>query len=161
VFHPETVDLHAQMRVYRRARTLFFSEGSALHALQLLGHIDADVVVLTRRPGRRIAASSLRPRVRSLSYIPAARGIIYGVGRSGRPQLPAGISIIDENACLAGLRTLGVDFGRIWEPQRYAESRDAEIAAWIAYRLATATHPGERRMIEQRLRAVSLPHLIP
>ncbi|MGD9615104.1 MAG: glycosyltransferase 61 family protein [Alphaproteobacteria bacterium] len=161
VFHPETVDLHDQLYVYRRARMLIFSEGSALHALQLLGHVDADVAVLARRPGKRIAASSLRPRVRSLRYIPAARGVIYGVSRSGRPQLPAGISVIDENACLVGLRSLGIDLDGIWEPHRHAESRDAEIAAWIAYRLATAAHPGERPMIEQRLRAVSLPHLIP
>jgi hypothetical protein len=161
VFHPETVDLHAQLRVYQHARTLIFSEGSALHALQLLGHIDADVAVLARRPGKRIAASSLRPRVRSLRYIPAAREVIYGVGRSGRPQLPAGVSLLDESACINGLRAFGIDLGSIWTPQRYAESRDAEIAAWIAYRLATATHPGERQMIEQRLRAVSLPHLIP
>ncbi|HEX2151896.1 MAG TPA: glycosyltransferase family 61 protein [Stellaceae bacterium] len=161
VFHPETVDLHTQLRVYRGAHTLIFSEGSALHALQLLGHVDADVAVLARRPGKQIAASSLRPRVRSLRYIPAARGVIYGVSRSGRAQLPAGISVLDESACINGLRALGVDLGGIWEPHRHAESRDAEIAAWIAYRLATATHPGERQMIEQRLRAVSLPHLIP
>src|SRR5581483_5852187 len=30
VFHPETVDLHTQLRLYRRARRLLFSEGSAL-----------------------------------------------------------------------------------------------------------------------------------
>jgi Glycosyltransferase 61 len=160
VFHPETVDLRTQLRVYRGARSLIFSEGSALHALQLLGHVAADVTVLARRPRERIAASSLRPRVRSLSYIPAARGVIYGVGRTGRPQQPAGISVIDENACLTGLRRLGLDLGRIWEPRRYAESRDTEIAAWIAYRLATATHPGERAMIERRLHALGLPHLI-
>jgi hypothetical protein len=161
VFHPQTADLHTQLRVYRSARTLIFSEGSALHALQLLGHIDADVAVLARRPGKRIAASSLRPRLRSLRYIPAARGVIHGVGRSGRPQLPAGISVIDENACLTGLRALGVDLRDMWKPRRHADSRDAEIAAWIGYRLATATHPGERAMIERRLRALALPHLIP
>ena len=161
VFHPETADLRTQLRVYQRARALIFSEGSALHALQLLGHVAADVTVLARRPGERIAASSLRPRVRSLRYIPAARGVVYGVGRTGRPQQPAGISVIDENACLTGLRRLGIDLGRIWEPRRHAESRDNEIAAWIAYRLATATHPGERAMIESRLHALGLPHLIP
>jgi hypothetical protein len=161
VFHPETVDLQTQLNLYRRAGMLIFSEGSALHALQLLGHIDADIAVLARRPGRRIAASSLRPRARSLRYIPAARGVIHGVGRSGRPQLPAGISVLDEKACLNGLRVLGIDLTRLWEPRRYAESRDAEIAAWITYRLATAAHPGERPMIERCLRAMSLPHLVP
>jgi len=161
VFHPETVDLHAQLRLYRRARCLIFSEGSALHALQLLGHLDADVAVLARRPRNRIAAASLRPRVRSLRYIGAARGVIYGVSASGRAQQPAGISVIDEASCTAGLQALGLDLAGIWDARRYAEARDAEIAAWIAYRLASATHAGEKAMIERRLRALSLRHLMP
>jgi hypothetical protein len=161
VFHPERVDLQAQLRLYRRAQRLVFSEGSALHALQLLGHVDADVVVLARRPSRRVAAASLRPRVRSLRYIPAALGVVYGVTASGAPQRPAGISVIDENACLAGLKSVGIDLAALWDRKSYAEARDGEIAAWIAYRLETASHPGERAMIERRLRALSLPHLMP
>jgi hypothetical protein len=161
VFHPETVDLHTQLRVYRGARTLIFSEGSALHALQLLGHLDAEVAVLARRPGRRLAAASLQPRVRSLHYIRAARGVIYGVTASGRAQEPAGISVLDERAFIAGLQRLGIDLSGIWEARRHAECRDAEIAAWVAYRLATAAHAGEQPMIERRLHALSLPHLIP
>ena len=104
VFHPERVDLHAQLHLYRRVRRLVFSEGSAVHALQLLGHVDADVVILARRPSRRVAAESLRPRVRSLHYVRAARGVIYGVTPSGAAQQPAGISVIDENTCLDGLK---------------------------------------------------------
>lgn len=161
VFHPESVDLHAQLRLYRRARQLIFSEGSALHALQLLGHIDADVAVLARRPSRRVAAASLRPRVRSLRYIGAARGVVYGVTASGHPQRPSGISVIDERSLIAGLRSLGIDVGSLWDPNSYAASRDNEIAAWIGYRLASANHPGERPMIEKRLHALSLRHLIP
>ena len=34
VVHPETEALPNQLRLYRRARTLIFSEGSAVHALQ-------------------------------------------------------------------------------------------------------------------------------
>lgn len=161
VFHPETVDLHAQLRLYRRARRLIFSEGSALHALQLLGHLDADLAVLARRPRNRMAAASLRPRVRSLRYIRAASGVIYGVSASGRAQQPAGISVIDERSCIAGLRALGVDLAGIWDRRSYAECRDAEIAAWIAYRLKSSAHPGERATIARRLRALSLPHLMP
>src|SRR5262249_11047414 len=35
VLHPEMEPLHAQLQLYRRARLAIFSEGSALHALQL------------------------------------------------------------------------------------------------------------------------------
>jgi hypothetical protein len=161
VFHPERVDLQAQLRLYRRARRLVFSEGSAVHALQLLGHVEADVTILARRPRRRVAAESLRPRVRSLRYIPAARGVVYGVTASGAPQRPAGISVIDEQACLAGLKSVGIDLAALWERKNYAAARDREIAAWIAYRLATASHPGERAMIEKRLHKLSLSHMMP
>lgn len=161
VFHPETVDLHAQLRLYRRAGRLIFSEGSALHALQLLGHVDAEIAVLARRPSNRVAAAALRPRVRSLRYIGAARGVVYGVTSTGRPQEPSGISVVDDKPLIAGLRSLGIKIGDIWDARSYAASRDGEIAAWIAYRLRSASHPGERPMIEKRLRALSLPHLIP
>jgi len=161
VFHPETVDLQTQFRFYRRARRLIFSEGSALHALQLLGHIDAELVVLARRPWHRIAAASLRPRARSLRYIRAARGVIYGLSASGQPQLPSGVSVLHETRFIAGLRSLGIDVGAFWDRRRYAESRDAEIAAWTAYRLAAGNHPDDRATIANRLNALSLRHLIP
>lgn len=161
VMHPETMDLAAQLQFYRRARRLIFSEGSALHALQLLGHVDAEIVVLARRPWSRIAAASLRPRARSLRYIRAAKGVIYGLTASGEPQLPGGVTVVHEGRLIAGLRALGIDIGRFWDSRRYDECRDAEIAAWTAYRLASQSHPGERAMIENRLSAFSLRHLIP
>ena len=90
VFHPESADLHTQLRLYRRARCLIFSEGSALHALQLLGRVDAEIVILARRPWARMTAVALRPRVRRLWHIRAARGFIYGLLPSGHRQEPAG-----------------------------------------------------------------------
>jgi hypothetical protein len=161
VFHPETTDLQTQLLLYRRARRLIFSEGSALHALQLLGHLDAEIIVLARRPSTRTAAAALRPRVPALRYLQAARGVVYGVTASGQPQEPAGISVLDEARLLAGLGALGLDIARLWEAQGYAECRDAEIVAWTSHRLASANHPGERDMIASRLAALSLPHLMP
>jgi hypothetical protein len=161
VFHPESADLHAQFRLYRRARRLIFSEGSALHALQLLGRVEAEVVILARRPWARMTAVSLGPRVRSMRHIRAAGGFIYGLLPSGDRQHPAGISLFDEKRCVSGLRALGIDIAPFWDPRVYAERRDGDIAAWIGNRLAFATHPGERRTIERHLRRLSLRHLMP
>src|SRR5437762_8991444 len=161
VFHPESADLHTQLRLYRRARCLIFSEGSALHALQLLGRLDAEIVILARRPWARMTAVSLRPRVRSVRSIRAARGFAYGLLPSGDRQHPAGISVLDERRCIAGLRVLGIDIARSWDPKIYTERRDRDIAAWIGHRLAFATHPRERRTIERHLRRLSLRHLMP
>ncbi len=156
VFHPETVDLHAQFRLYRQARRLIFSEGSALHALQLLGHLDSDIVVLTRRPRNRLAEASLRPRVRSLRYFRAARAVVPSLRPDGQPHPPAGISVFDEQHCLDAMASLGINLAPFWDPKAYAGRRDADIEAWMADRLVSATHPAERAMIEQRLRALSL-----
>ncbi len=161
VFHPESADLHTQLRLYRRARCLIFSEGSALHALQLLGRVDAEIVILARRPWARMTAVALRPRVRRLRHIRAARGFIYGLLPSGHRQEPAGISVLDERRCISGLRALGIDIAPFWDPRVYAEHRDGDISAWIGHRLAFATHPRERHTIERRLRALSLRHVMP
>jgi Glycosyltransferase 61 len=159
VFHPQTVDLEEQLRVYRQAPRLIFSEGSALHGLQLLGHIDADVVVLTRRPGNRLAASSLKPRVRSLRYLNVARGVVHGLNHLGEESPAKGISVIDEERLIAGLRLIGIDIRPLWEPAVYAVRRDADIAGWIATRLAAPVHPGEQAMVLRSLAALSLRHL--
>ena len=156
VFHPETVDLHAQLRLYRRARTLVFSEGSALHALQLLGHVNADIIVLVRRPRRRMALASLRPRARSLHYLEAVRGLVHGLSRSGRTIRRAGMSVLDEPRFLAGLERTGIGLAPFWDRRAYAERRDADIAAWIAQRRAAGPYPGEQAMIEAQLRALCL-----
>ena len=156
VFHPEAVDLHGQFRLYRRARGLIFSEGSALHALQLLGRLNSDIVVLTRRPRNRLAEASLRPRAPSLRYLRAARALIPGSRPDGQPHPPAGISVLDEQRCLNGMASLGIALAPFWDPKLYAKRRDADIDAWMADRLSSATRPEEREMIEQRLRALSL-----
>jgi Glycosyltransferase 61 len=160
VFHPETVDLPDQLLLYRRARRLMFSEGSALQALQLLGHLDADIVILPRRPGRLIGnIASLRPlraRARSLRSLPVMRGIVCGLYESGEPQTARGISVFDERRLIAGFAALGIDLVSHWDASAYAAQRDADISLWVEERLAAAAHPGERAFVERRLRALSL-----
>lgn len=155
VFRPETTDLRAQLRLYRRARCLVFSEGSALHALQLLGHLGSEMVVLVRRPRYRIAARTLRPRTRSLRYI-EPMGLVHGVSRSGHTMRRGGITVLDEARLIAGLAAAGIDLGRHWSAKAYAERRDADIAAWIARREGPERHRDDRALLERGLRRLSL-----
>ena len=159
VFHPQGEDLSTQLRHYREARRLVFSEGSALYGLQLLGHVPAELAVLTRRPGTRLAFASLRARARSLRYLNAVRGVIHGLNRNGRPVLAKGISVVDERRLLAGLGAVGIDLAAVWEQDAYIAQRDADIAAWMADRLAAPVHPGERSRVEACLSRLSLSHL--
>jgi glycosyl transferase family 61 len=156
VLHPETADLRTQLQLYRRARLLVFSEGSAVHALQLLGIIGCDIVILVRRPGNQIAAGSLRPRARSLRYLPAARTLLHGLTPSGRPDTRAGLSVLDEERCLAGLKALGIDLAPFWEPEAYAERRDVDLERWRAERVTRPSHPRDRELVERQLRELSL-----
>jgi hypothetical protein len=160
VFHPETVALPDQLLLYRRARRLIFSEGSALQALQLLGHLDADIVILPRRPGRLTrnlaAVRPLRARARALRALPVMRGIVCGLYANGRPQTPRGISLFDAARLIAGFAALGIALAPHWDAASYAAQRDADIALWVDERLAAPAHPGERAFIEARLRALSL-----
>ena len=156
VLHPETADLRTQLKLYRRARVLIFSEGSAVHALQLLGTLGCDIVVLARRPGNQIAATALRPRARSLRYLPATRALLHGLTPSGRPDTRAGLSVLEEEACVSGLKALGVDLAPFWDPKDYEERRDADLERWQSERRTALIHPRDRELVERQLRELSL-----
>lgn len=156
VLHPETADLRTQLQFYRRARRLIFSEGSAVHALQLLGTLGCEVVVLVRRPGNQIAAASLRPRARLLRYLPATRALLHGLTSSGRPDTRAGLSVLDEERCLAGLKAQGIDLAPFWDPMAYAERREADLERWQSERRAALIHPRDGELVERQLRELAL-----
>jgi Glycosyltransferase 61 len=156
IFHPEGVDLHVQFETYRRARRLIFSEGSAVHALQLLGHVEADVAVLTRRSFSRIASASLRPRALSLAYMRAMRGLIHGLNALGQPHRAGGVSVLDETRLLAAIARCGVNLTKSWSSRAFAERRDADLAQWLAHREALGAGTKERALVEKQMRALGL-----
>lgn len=156
VFHPETATLTEQLAFYRRARHLVFAEGSALHALQLLGHVGARVTVLVRRARTRLAAASLAPRVQSLDYLNALRGCIHGLRPDGTPQAPTGISLLDEVRLLEGFARLGIDLAAQWDSTAFARACEADLTEWVARRAAKPWGSAERALIEKRLRAMAI-----
>ena len=151
VVHPEEITVAEQMALYRGARLLLFAEGSALHGLQLLGRVGADVAVINRRRGSRIAASSLKPRARSLSYILAIRGVIHGLMPDGRPDRVRGIAVLEPSRLTRELARLGLDLAPAWDRDAYLAQRDRDIEAWIAATVARNLHPGARAAIEAGL----------
>lgn len=157
VIHPESMPLAEQLAVYRRARHIVFSEGSALHGLQLLGHVPAAVTVLVRRPGRRLAAASLKPRVRSLAYLDAVRSLVHGLRPDGTPHLPTGISVLDEARCLAGFARLGIDLAAQWDSAAFARAAEADVMDWVVRRGAEPRHPREPERIARCLRSLARP----
>lgn len=159
VFRPESAPLAGQLARYRAAAHLVFSEGSALHALQLLGHLRAAVTVLVRRPGMRLASAAIAARVPALDYLDCLRGVAYGVRRYGRPQVSAGISILDEDRVPTAFARAGIDIAAGWDRAAYRGARDADIAGWAARRLADPKHAAEAATIDRSLRRAGLAGL--
>lgn len=160
-FRPETVPLAEQLGRYRRADHLVFSEGSAIHALQLLGSVPAKITVIRRRARHRIAAAVLKPRVRSIDYIDCLRGTIHGARPQGGAQISSGISILDERRCVERFARGGIDIADFWDEQAYAAHRDRDIIDWIGFRRQRPRPPVEQRLIRRGLaRAGIAPAII-
>ena len=157
VIHPQALAVTEQIALYRRARKLIFSEGSAVHTLQLVGRIGADVAVLVRRPRRWLARASLRPRARSLTYLSAVDDLVRGLGRSARAQRHRGISILNEDRLLREFARIGIDLAPLWDCADYRARRDADIRSWIAYRRTEPRPDDEPRYVDARLASLGIP----
>lgn len=156
VLRPETIALAEQIALYRRAASLVFAEGSAVHTLQLLGRLGADVAVLTRRPWARMARSSLAPRARNLRYLDALRGIVYGRRASGQRYQVRGISVLDGPALIGRFAAVGVPLAESWDAAAFAAQRDADIASWMDHTRSLALHPKAIATAEDCLRRLKL-----
>lgn len=65
-FKPEQHSIEQQLKYYSNAEKIIFSEGSAIHMCDLLAELQADVVVLKRRPVSVLAETSLQQKVKKL-----------------------------------------------------------------------------------------------
>lgn len=162
VLRPESLPLAEQLRSYRAATNLVFAEGSALHALQLLGRVDADVAVLERRPKSSLAEANLRPRVRSLVYEAVAARLIHGILPTGRPALPKGIAVADQERLLAAFADRGVNLRPQWHDGAWRRARDADVLHWVEMLAERPGHlgPGSVESVLDGLPEAALGHLV-
>ncbi|GJE27859.1 glycosyltransferase 61 family protein [Methylobacterium organophilum] len=156
VFHPEFSGLPEQVAFYARARSLVFAEGSAIHTLQLMGHLGVEIAVLVRRPRQRIAEASLRPRADRLRYLDALHGIVYGRRRSGQTYPTRGISVLRDDKVIACFRQVGVDLAPFWDGDAFRAARDADIAAWMDFTRKLALHPRAMETAQACLRHLGI-----
>jgi hypothetical protein len=161
VMRPESLPLVEQIRQYQAARHLVFADGSAVHGLQLTGRLRADVTVLIRRPGMRIARPSLLNRAPALDYVEAATGLVHGLQPDGRPARPSGISILDETAVFETFRRLGLDLASTWDAKRYGSLRNEDVLRWAGWEAERAGARAEASVecLIASLRGAGLDHL--
>ena len=162
VVHPETLPVAEQVRLYQNAGRLVFSEGSALHGLQLVGRIRAEVAVLLRRPKGRMASGVLARRAPRVNWIHAMDGHIRGTRRDGRGfEVSNGLMVLDPALLLPALSAeIGLDLSRHWREAEYREACLADVRTWINYRRhrrkRLGASEGDVEAIAESLRGVAL-----
>lgn len=137
VIHPESLSVREQLARYAGAQNLIFSEGSSMHGRQLIGRVDQRIAVLQRRKGGVFGRDFLSPRCSSLTIVDALHCSIplsFRFDMAG-PKMWEAFPLLDEDALLDALCSLGVDLRGRWRPDEFetAVAEDmSEWARWIA-----------------------------
>jgi hypothetical protein len=132
ILRPEEMPLVRQVETIRNAETAVFAEGSALHLLQLGGRDFGRVVVLTRRPGHRMAEHLLRPRCEELVYLDTAERFVVGHKPGGSLRVSRALSVPSPERIEAALSPLGLDLrGRI-DRARFRREAGRDLRAFAA-----------------------------
>lgn len=130
---PENISLREQLEIYRSAEILLFSEGSALHSLQLLGRGLGDIFILTRRPGARMITNSLSARAESVRYSDVVKTLVPGVQPTFQPAAEAGLSFLDIDILFETISSMGLPIHRVWSQTEYEAAVDRDIGEWLAW----------------------------
>jgi hypothetical protein len=164
VLRPEERPIRDQLRAYATASMLVFSEGSALHALQLLGRLPSDVLVVVRRPGQRLAEPNLLPRTRSLTYQEVSSGVLAAAYPNGSLNLAQGLSIADGERMLDALRPVVPGLDRRFRSDAYRAAQEKDVVRWMTWLASVAPRsfgPGAQEALLTSLDASGFGHLRP
>jgi hypothetical protein len=130
--YPELLPLEEQLYIYASASRLVFSEGSALHALQLLGSINSTVTVVVRRPNFKSSKHLIEPRVKQLQYLDPGVRLIHGSNRNGQPAPETGLAIPTFEGltnCVAKIKGESVKLNY----KDFSESVESDIKDWLLF----------------------------
>jgi hypothetical protein len=129
VFHPEKHSVRDQLVAYASAEKLVFSEGSAIHGVQLLGRNLGHVIVISRRPGRSLGFSLLNPRAEKVSYINSLKGLIAAPGEHHDVN---GFAVLDVRGLVDKLHKEGVDLRSKISLDAFYTAQRRDLDAWIS-----------------------------
>jgi hypothetical protein len=129
---PELLPLEEQLYIYASASRLVFSEGSALHALTLLGNLNSAVTVVVRRPNFESCKHLVEPRVKQLQYLDPGVRLIHGSNRNGQPAPATGLAIPTFEGftkCVATIKGESVQLNY----KEFSESVESDIEDWLFF----------------------------
>ena len=129
VVYPEELPVRAQLALYAAAETVVFTEGSAVHGAQLLGRNLGHVIVVTRRPGRRLGRAFLLPRAERVTHIEALKGLVSAASES---QQVHGFAVVDPARLREDLQSAGVAMPIGLDEATFAQAQERDLLAWCA-----------------------------
>lgn len=157
VLHPEALPLPEQLAAYRAHRRLIFSEGSALHALQLLGRLPRTRVTVLQRRRQPMGEAFVGARVRRLRQVPLGGDLVSRLRVRGHPAAHAGLVFMDLSALREAARAC---LGREADPLAWSAGLD-RLAAELARheveavaRYLADTPPARRADVQAQLAAL-------
>lgn len=131
VFRPESHSIEEQLKVYLRASSLIFAEGSAVHLCQLLGRFDAKVDILIRSKGINIGNQIISIRVPSYKYIDLLKNVIRGLTFTGEVNLGNSISLFNIDFLHDYFYSQGLNISKFWNMDAYIEEAIKDIVVWV------------------------------
>lgn len=140
VFRPETATIAEQMTVYRTAGRLIFSQGSALHLLQLAGRGFADVFVLQSRPGASNFLPFLQPRCRSVRMLDVSPQMISGINHFGEREDASALAIPQPGPLVRAFREAGLDIAGSFQEQAFRKNAHEDVVQWVRATLSVPRH---------------------
>ena len=161
VIRPETLSLLEQLSEYCASEWLIFSEGSAIHALQLLGRSLGKVQIVNRRSDQRLAKGIIADRAQSLEYIDIVQGTLHGFTPFGVAKDWQAVTLLNEEALVSYLASVNPELKRQWNHSMYVAQRDRDILAWIRRETQPdgSIHHLSACAISAQLRKLNLSHL--
>jgi hypothetical protein len=108
IYYPEQHSISSQLSMYKGAEEIIFEEGTALHVLELLGHLDAHVSVICRRSlSNKIFKPLLISKVKSLSIMSEVETLpsLFFTKDNDKAAHGSAISILNVQALMSFLGT--------------------------------------------------------
>lgn len=130
IVYPELIPLNEQLRIYYSAQLLIFSEGSALHSLQLLGACLGDVAVIMRRPGATMFKTFVEARSQSYIEVNYIKSMLISYNSTGTLLDASGLTLPDESKLLAWLSETGISISG-WSSIDFRNDVTKDIRSWL------------------------------
>jgi tetratricopeptide (TPR) repeat protein len=162
VFHPEEAPLSLQMDVYRKAKELVFSEGSAFHGTELLGEkmLNRTFLLVRRKDGRGIFANILQPRSKQFEMFLDTffLGTIVVDGETRVPHTEFAVSLLDIDRFVTFFRHHQLARLDDIDIRQYFDAAEKDLKAYFSYHIHAEIlevdpwRVGEVRMEFEKLR---------